>query len=193
MNTSISLYGFAGSTYLRTVAMVCLHKGIHYTLKPLEFREASHRQLHPFLKMPVMEHNRFVLYESLAICQYLEDLVPEPALIPQAMQPKALTLQWVTAFIDYLAPVLIRARPEDETQSWPAITAEYLTILEQRLSVVPFLAGDQPTLADLYLSPAIDYALGGPGFDQMLATRPGLMDWWQRASGCQFFEQTQAA
>ncbi len=189
----LNLYGLAGSTYLRTVQMVCLHKNIEYTLKALEFGKPSHRALHPFLRMPVMEHKGFVLYESLAICNYLEDLAPELKMLPQDPKAKALNLQWISAFIDYMAPVLIKGKPEHENQQWPKKTAEYLQILDDNLAKQPFMAGEQPGLADLYLSPAIDYALGGKGFDQLLASHRHLLAWWEKASACNRFEQTQAA
>ncbi|TVZ38070.1 glutathione S-transferase [Alteromonadaceae bacterium 2753L.S.0a.02] len=185
----ITLYGLTGSTYLRTVQMVCLHKQLSFEIKPLEFRSASHRELHPFLRMPVMQHNGTRLFETLAICSYLEDLVPEPVLLPAEPIRKALTLQWVSAYIDYLCPALIRAKPEDETQAWPESTNNCLAILDETLAHQPFLAGDFPSLADLLLSPAIDYALGGHGFDDKLAKHPHLVAWWQKASACAIFEQ----
>jgi len=48
----IELFGFAGSTYVRTARMVCEEKNIDYRLRPLEFRQESHRALHRFLRMP---------------------------------------------------------------------------------------------------------------------------------------------
>ncbi|SMF19963.1 glutathione S-transferase [Alteromonadaceae bacterium Bs31] len=189
----LNLYGFAGSTYLRTVEMVCLHKNIKYSLKPLEFRTQSHRALHPFLRMPIMEHEGFVLFESLAICSYLEDMEPAVKMLPTSAKEKAISIQWISAFIDYLAPVLIKGKPQEASQSWPERTGEYLKILDQNLARHPFMAGAQPGLADLYLSPAIDYALGGQGFDDLLAQNPHLLAWWQKASACSRFEQTQVA
>lgn len=192
MNTII-LYGFPGSTYLRTVEMACLIKDVPYQQKGLEFRKASHKALHPFLKMPIMRHGDLVLFESLAICCYLEDLYPKTKLIPEDPILKAKTMQWVSAFIDYLAPTFIHGKPEDETQKWPEKTADLLAVLDQTLANQAFLASDQPGLADLYLSPAIEYALGGSGFDQLLAQCPNLLSWWKKASACPIFEKTQSA
>ena len=186
----IQLYGFPGSTYLRTVQMVCEHKGITYSQKPLEFREKSHEALHPFLRMPVLKSNDFILFESLAICSYLEDIQPENPVIPKEGKLKYFTLQWVSAFIDYLAPVLIKGKPENEGQEWPAVTEKYLKILDQNIAKYGFLAGEQPTLADMYLSPAIGYALGGPGFEELFSRHDALCKWWEIASGCETFEKT---
>jgi len=186
----ITLFGFTESTYSRTVRMLCILKGIEYQLAPLELYSASHKALHPFLKVPVMQHGDFVLFESLAICTYLDELTVDGArLLPENPKQKAIALQWISAYIDYIAPILIHATGD----VWPLEAEECLKSLDQHLVTNSFLAGPQPSLADLYLSPAIDYALGAAGFEDLLNNCPNLTSWWQKASSCSVFIQTEKA
>jgi glutathione S-transferase len=60
----VELFGFAGSTCVRTARMACIEKHVEHQLKPLEFRADSHRALHPFLRMPVLRAGELVLYET---------------------------------------------------------------------------------------------------------------------------------
>ena len=184
---NITLFGFQGSTYLRTIQMICQFKKIDCDIKPLEFRQASHRALHPFLKMPIMEHEGYKLFESLAIAMYLEDKVTGNSIFADK---KIECIQWVSAYIDYIAPVLIKGKPEDETQSWPQTTAEYLQILDQNLSDKIYFCGQSLTVADCYYAPAVEYALGAKGFDDLLAEFKHLKKWWQNISAQKIFEDT---
>ena len=45
----------------------------------------SHLALHPFNRVPVLQHDDFTLYETSAIVSYLEDTFPNPALQPKTI------------------------------------------------------------------------------------------------------------
>lgn len=75
---TVDLFGYAPSTYVRTARLVCEEKEIAYSLVPLEFRADSHRDVHPFLKMPALRHGDTVLFETLAIAIYLNEQFPGP-------------------------------------------------------------------------------------------------------------------
>jgi len=66
---------------------------------------AAFRKLNPFGQLPVLEDDGVVLYESIAILEYLEERHPTPVLMP-AGDPvaRARTRQLVLASGDYLAP-----------------------------------------------------------------------------------------
>ena len=63
------------------------------------------RTLNPFGQVPVLEDDGLVLYESIAILEYLEERYPTPALMP-ANDPvaRARTRQLMLTSGDYLAP-----------------------------------------------------------------------------------------
>jgi glutathione S-transferase len=87
--TSIVLYGFDGSTYVRTVRMLLGEKDAHYEQVPVnvlagEPRQPDHLARHPFGKVPVLDHDGFRIIETSAIAPYLDEVLPEP--VPDAGQ-----------------------------------------------------------------------------------------------------------
>src|SRR5580693_5242630 len=69
---AITLYGFDGSTYVRTVRMPLAEKGAQYDQVPVhvlkgEPRQPEHLARHPFGKVPVVDHDGFRILETSAI------------------------------------------------------------------------------------------------------------------------------
>jgi maleylpyruvate isomerase len=67
-------------------------KGIPYTRNPLKIRGGEHRSdaylaVNPQGLVPALEHDGTAVVQSLAIVEYLEDIAPEPPLLPR--QPAA--------------------------------------------------------------------------------------------------------
>src|SRR5262245_4800287 len=60
-------------------------------------RGAEFRRLNPFGQVPVLEHEDLVIYESLAILEYLEERYPEPALLARDPATRARTRQLMQA------------------------------------------------------------------------------------------------
>jgi glutathione S-transferase len=87
--TGIVLYGFDGSTYVRTVRMLLAEKGAHYEQVPVnvlkgEPRQPEHIARHPFGKVPVLDHDGFRIIEAGAIAPYLDEVLPGPSYTPDS-------------------------------------------------------------------------------------------------------------
>ena len=84
----IVLYGFPRSTYVNVVRLVLEHKGLAYDFRDLESEmgKPTHLALHPFNRVPVLEHGDFRLYETAAIIAYLDDAFPQSRLTPEEAQ-----------------------------------------------------------------------------------------------------------
>ena len=84
------LWGFDGSTYVRTVKMVLAEKGAtDFKQVPLNVlagdpKTPEHRERHPFGKVPVLDHDGMRILETSAIARYLNDVFPGKSLIPSA-------------------------------------------------------------------------------------------------------------
>jgi glutathione S-transferase len=157
----IKIFGFAGSTYVRTARAICVEKGIPHELVPLEFRAESHRARHPFLKMPAIEHEGHSFFETLAIGTYLDSLSATPALQPANAAQRATVMQWVSVAIDYLYRDLVGALLADAIAGGAAeVAARDLDILEQRLAKSAYLGGDSISLADFFVAPMVAFAAG---------------------------------
>jgi glutathione S-transferase len=100
---SIVLYGFDGSTYVRTVRMLLAEKNAQYDLVPVnvlagEPRQPEHLDRHPFGKVPVLDHDGFRVMESSAIAPYLDEVLPGPSLTPATPRiVRACAWQWASS------------------------------------------------------------------------------------------------
>ena len=93
--SEMTLWGFDGSTYVRTVKMVLAEKGVtDFKQVPLnvlkgEPKTPEHRERHPFGKVPVLDHDGMRILETTAIARYLNDVLPGKSLIPSAPKDRA--------------------------------------------------------------------------------------------------------
>ena len=88
------------STYSRRVRIALIEKGIGAELVEVDMARGAHRQpeyqkLNPYGRVPTLEEDGFVLYESTAILEYLEATHPSPPLVPadgRGMRSSSVTL-----------------------------------------------------------------------------------------------------
>jgi glutathione S-transferase len=140
--------------------MACIEKGIEHELVPIARGSAEHRALHPFLRMPVLEHDGLVVTESLAITGYIDEAFDGPALQPTDLAGRTLLREWQSICADYLFRDVVRGIPRDRAPSEQELSGAR-TALEQadtRVGDSEFLLGEQLTLADLYLAPQVSNA-----------------------------------
>src|SRR5690242_18501736 len=92
---SLKLYYHPLSTYSRRVLVACIEKQVAYEAVVVDMAARKHRDpaylaLNPYGRVPTLDHDGFVLYESTAILGYLETIHPRPALVPEGVQQRAL-------------------------------------------------------------------------------------------------------
>src|SRR5579883_1978006 len=81
--SEVVVHGILGSPFVRAVRATLEEKGQRYrvqAMKPGEHKSAAYLALHPFGRVPMIEHDGFKLYETQAILRYLDAVFPEPAL-----------------------------------------------------------------------------------------------------------------
>src|SRR5262245_44044678 len=83
--SDIVVLGFPRSTYVHIVRLVLTHKGIPHTFRDLEpdMGSPAHLALHPFDRVPILQHGDFTLYETSAIARYVDEAFEGPALQPK--------------------------------------------------------------------------------------------------------------
>jgi len=89
------------SPYVRKV-LVCLEiKGIAYEVDHFVpfFGDDRFSRLSPLRRIPVLVDGDLVLSDSSVICQYLEDLKPEPSVLPADIRDRA-RARWLEEFAD---------------------------------------------------------------------------------------------
>src|SRR5438477_2335681 len=83
------------STYSRRVRMALIEKGLETELIELDMARGAHREpgylaLNPYGRVPTLEDDGLLLYESTAILEYLEATHPTPPLVPSDARGRAL-------------------------------------------------------------------------------------------------------
>jgi len=126
----------------------------------------TYRALNPQALLPTLEHDERVLTQSLAIIEYLEEVWPQPSLLPGDAETRARVRAFAIA--SDTGPVnnlrVLRYLKRTLKQEQAAIDAWYrhwsdggLKACEALLPTAPhrFCFGDQPTLADICLVPQL--------------------------------------
>jgi glutathione S-transferase len=163
----------------RVVKMFMAEKGIdiprvEVNLMAGENRQDSHLARNPQGQTPTLElDNGVFLAEILPICEYLEEIHPNPPLIGATPEERAVTRMWARrtdlAIIEPLTNgfrfsqglALFENRVHCIPQAaddLKAIAREKLAMLEGLIEGRKYLAGDRFTLADIHLWVFLDFA-----------------------------------
>lgn len=203
----ITLWGFNGSTYVRTVRMLLAEKGANaYEQVPLnvlegEPRKADHLERHAFGKVPVVEVDGFRVIETLPICHYLDAVLPGRKLV--SADPKAMARsEMAAAIVDsygygplvmtagyHLFPDFIGGK--DDNKHGEAIKGGKLAVREimKIRGRDPFISGSEISLGDLFLAPIIAYITMTPHKDEFLGL-DGVSSWWGAVTARDSFKNT---
>ena len=167
------IYGSARSRALRVLWMAG-ELGIPYEHKDWlprspETRSPEFYALNPNYRVPVIDDDGFVLYESMAINFYLAKKHGGP-LCPADARQEALALQWSLWETDRLDRQVVNyarhtsdfppaeRKPEIAEAAWNEV-APALDVLEAQLTKSDWLAGSAFSLADLNVAAALYRAL----------------------------------
>jgi glutathione S-transferase len=153
----VIVHGFARSTWTRTVRMVCVEKEIGYELVPVSYGSEQHGELHPFRRMPILEIDGRMIFETLAITGHLDEAFDGSALQPEMDAERLQMRTWMGVCADYLFRDVVRGIPRDRPATEAEGSAARAALLgaEGMLRGTGFLAGESITLADLYLAPQL--------------------------------------
>ncbi len=203
--SKVVVYGFQVSTYVNVARLVLSAKGVPFSFYDLESEmgEASHLALHPFNRVPVLEHDGFRIYETSAIALYVDEAFNGPPLQPADLRKRAKMHQWISALSAYYYPYMayhlgherivypaLGIAPDEKVvaAALPRIRLA-LDVMERGLAEADYLADERPTLADFFLLPSITTLSRTPEGGEMLGDAPRVRAWWARM---QALDSTQA-
>jgi glutathione S-transferase len=196
--SEFTVHSIPGSPFGRAVLATLEEKGADYRLSPVApgtLRSPEHIARHPFGRVPVMEHDGFMLYETQAILRYLDRIIAAPALTPADSKAAALMDQainvsdWylfqgvgnVIGFQRVVGPKLMGLTP-DEAAIEAAMPRAHMVFqeLSRLLGDKPYFVGDSLSLADLHLAPHVEFLSHTPEWKVLGEAHPNLVAWLAR-------------
>jgi glutathione S-transferase len=196
----VTLHGYVYSVYTRIARAALVAKGVAHRLNGIDpFSDADAARLaplHPFGRVPVLEHDGFRVFETVAVTRYVDRAFPGPPLNPADARAEARVAQCVAVVDAYGYRPMVRqvfahrvfrpweglAGDEAEIAAGVAASRPVLDTLEAFAREGLILPGSGLSLADLHLGPMIDYFAMAPEGRRLLAERPALSAWWARFS-----------
>ena len=148
-------------------------------------------KLNPNHRVPVLEHDGFVLWESYAIMQYLADMTPEQTLYPTDTRARADVNRWLFWCGQYFMPGIGILNWENSIKSMagigqadPVEVVRGERLLIEAASVLENHLNNREWICDTGLSLA-DFAIAAPLVDQHSAklpvtSLPNLQRWLKR-------------
>jgi maleylacetoacetate isomerase len=170
----VQLYSFFRSSAAYRVRIACALKGLNYDTMPIHLqkdggqnRKPEFRAVNPAMRVPALRlDSGEVLTQSLAIIEYLDEIHPQPPLLPRDPIDRAKVraiAQLIACDIHplnnvsplrYLKNVLGQEQAKIDAwyQHWILEGFEGLEVL---LEPAPYAAGAEVTLADICLVPQV--------------------------------------
>lgn len=194
--TEITLLGLRISVYTRIARLALEEKGVAYELEEVDIfaddgPPADYLARNPFGRIPCLLYGDFCLYETAAICRYIDEIFTGPELQPAQTAPRARMTQ-IVGVLDhyayrpmvwdlYVQRVVI---PGSGGQPDEALISAALPNIETVLRQLDdwrdtsrFLAGDSITLADLHAYPMLRYLIETAEGAALLESFPRLGAW----------------
>lgn len=190
----LTIYGHPMSTCTRKVLTTAAELGTPHELVLVDFAKGEHKQpthvaRQPFGRVPAVDDDGFKLFESRAICRYLNEQAGG-ALAPANARGRAKMEQWISIETsEFTGPAMkfvyhhIFQRAQDEATLTTARAGmeQALTVMEAELAGQPFLAGETFSLADVAFMPYVDYTKATPA-KEIYDRFPAVNAWWSRVS-----------
>jgi glutathione S-transferase len=207
---SLVLYYGSGSPYAWRAQFALEHKALPYELKVLSFSAGDTRKpeflaLNPRHQVPVLVDGDFVLYESNAIVEYLDEAYPAAGapLFPGDARTRALARRMVQEVDHYFGeavdPLITQAffvKPEERdadviARSRRAIADEFGLFTQAMRG--EFLAGPI-SAADFAFYPLVAFVnrceMKLPDLDFDALATPAIAAWKKRIEALPFFDRT---
>ncbi len=197
-----------GSPFGRAVLATLVEKGASFRLAavdPRSMKSQPYLSMHPFGRVPVLEHDGFRLYETQAIVRYIDRVLPAPGLTPKDPRAAARMDQllgicdWylfqgvnnIIGFQRIVGPRVLGLAP-DEAAIAEAMPRAHVVMAElsRLLGGNEYLAGAQVSLADMVVASHMDFLVGTPEWLPLTAERPNLPVWLARMSARESLQAT---
>jgi glutathione S-transferase len=190
----MKIFGHPMSTCTRKVLTTLAETHTPYELVVVDFAKGEHKQpphtlRQPFGQVPALEDDGFALYESRAMCRYLNDKVDGP-LVPRDLRARAVAEQWISIesanFSGHAMKFVYQYTFKRDVEAKVLEAAgqaldKTLGIMDAQLAKHPYIAGSTFTLADICYMPYLEYVMASPA-KEIVAKHPNVSAWWTKIS-----------
>lgn len=157
--SNVKLYFAKASTFSQRTRVVLLEKGIDFT--PIEIdlqnKPDGYTEISRYGKVPAIKHGDVAIYESAIINEYLDEVFPEPPLLPRDAAKKAIARIWIdyanTRFVPAFNKFLRSQDSQAQEQGRKEFTEALIYIEQEALGKGEYLLGDQFSLVDISFYP----------------------------------------
>lgn len=195
----MKVYGHPYSTCTRKVLTVLAEKGHEAEFKLVDIMKGEQKSpdflaMQPFGVVPALDDDGFVLYESRAICRYLDGRLEGTSLTPADAKARALMEQWISVEASYFTPQAMKIimnlmfypmmgkEPDMAAVEAARVeTGKVLDIAARTLEKQEYLAPGGFSIADISWMPYVGYLFGAKSGD-LITDRPAVAAWWERIS-----------
>jgi glutathione S-transferase len=204
----MKMYVFASSPNCWKVLAVARELSLPIEVVPIdlfngEAKSPAFLAKNPNGRVPVLEENGFVLWESNAILAYLASQQPISSLLPMKPRERAEVDRWLYWESCHLSPAVWKVgfekivkpmlKQTPEAASVAAGTADFAAVakvLDDALVGKDYVAG-KLSIADFAIGPFVSLAVGACELD--IAPYPNLCAWMARMNARDSVKQTMAA
>jgi glutathione S-transferase len=161
--SEIKLYSARACPFAHRSRLVLGEKKLKFELVEIDLanKPAWYGGVSLYGKVPALEHGGLRLVESAIINEYLEEVFPEPSLLPQQAGQRAAARIWIDYANTRLAPaftkVLWGATPADREAGKNELTAALELVEREALAKLagsgPYWFGAEPSLVDFTFYP----------------------------------------
>ncbi len=152
-NTKISPFG-------HRVRIMLAEKGIDYALIAVDLanRTDEFYAVSPYGKVPALRCGSDRVWESVVICEYLDEAFPTPPMMPRDPGMRALARIWMDFCNTRLMPAFRELIMEQDRVRWPTLLATvtgHLEFIEQRglVDAAPYWMGQAAGVVDVVYWP----------------------------------------
>lgn len=188
----VCLHGYEHSVYSWIARLALAEKRVSWNWIEIDpfspDAPTAYRALHPFFRVPTLEHGPIRIYETTAITRYIDEAFDGPRLQPESAASRA-TMNQIISVVDsycywpfvrqvfsqgWFRAATGRAGDSSELAAGLAAAPQALDALEALAGSGPFLVGDRLSLADVHLTPMLAYFTKVEAARDLLSERPRL-------------------
>ena len=193
--SELIIVGMPRSNLTRSVRIACLEKEISFDFTSRDVQTPGRPptnallERNPFGTVPVLIHGTFTLYETAAICRFIDDNFAGPLLRPVRADKVARMNQWISVAMtrldqniirNFVIPMVFADHKKRHDPGFAIHMNQLADVIRRDLAVLDdayadgWLFEDRFTLPDMMIMPMLHYLNAMPGGPEMLADAPNV-------------------